>query len=48
MEGGPSPACELETENPAVYSARDAADIVLTNGNRAVLQRPYRMLTRAG
>jgi hypothetical protein len=45
LEGGPSPACELEAENPAVYSARDAAAILLTNGDRAVLQRPYCMLT---
>jgi len=48
MEGGPSPTCELETENPAVYSARNAAAIVLTNGDRAVLQHPYHMLTCAG
>jgi len=36
LEGGPSPACELETENPAVYSALDATAIVLTSGYRAV------------
>ena len=48
MEGGPSPGCELETENPAFYSARDAATIVLTSGDRAVLQSPYHMLTWAG
>jgi len=48
LEGGPSPACELETENPAVYSARDAAAIVLTSGDRAVSQRPYCMSTCAG